>query len=480
VLQFGPYLLNFAERSLSGPDGRVELSARAFDILALLLSKPDQVISKSEIFDAVWPGRTVEENTLQVHISALRKSLDTGMVVTVHGRGYKYAGPKPRDGAQVPVPERNRRLVIEVLPFENLSDDSDQQYFSDGVTSDIIDRLTRYRIFSVIAGRQQRASNSTNYVLSGNVRKSSDRIRISARLSDAETESTVWSDRFDRPLANLFAVQDEFASVIARALVSRVEVKVATRDQSASPAQLSSYDLVLQGMWHFKGMTPTAFTRAAECFKQAILTNPENAEAYRGLAICENNRWLFDFDWQGMIDCLPLASRAIALDPTSAGAHAVHGFCRMWLEGPDSAAQSYEKALSFNPDDPHILTEVGLLNVFKGELAIARGFFERALSQDPLQPIWYAELAAVCDFVEGQYAKALPAFIAIPDGAWDAMYALSCLGHLGDAVGARQLKASMKATGRVWDLEKGLRAEPYRDPATKERLSEGVRLAMKM
>ncbi|HUQ36609.1 MAG TPA: winged helix-turn-helix domain-containing protein [Aestuariivirga sp.] len=94
-LQFGQYLLKRAERQLLGPKGPLELSARSFDILALLLERPDEVIGKTELFDAVWPGLVVEENTLQVHMSALRKTLDAGMITTVHGRGYKYSGPRP-------------------------------------------------------------------------------------------------------------------------------------------------------------------------------------------------------------------------------------------------------------------------------------------------------------------------------------------------------------------------------------------------
>ena len=91
-VDFGNFRLKRAERLLLGPQGPLELSARSFDILAMLLERPDEVIGKAELFDAVWPGMVVEENTLQVHISALRKALDAGMITTVHGRGYKYAG----------------------------------------------------------------------------------------------------------------------------------------------------------------------------------------------------------------------------------------------------------------------------------------------------------------------------------------------------------------------------------------------------
>jgi DNA-binding winged helix-turn-helix (wHTH) protein len=120
-LDFGNFRLKRTERLLLGPEGPVELSARSFDILAILLERPDEVIGKTELFDAVWPGRVVEENTLQVHISALRKLLSAEMIVTVHGRGYKYAGPRPFAAmAEAAAPARPS---IAILPFDNMSGD---------------------------------------------------------------------------------------------------------------------------------------------------------------------------------------------------------------------------------------------------------------------------------------------------------------------------------------------------------------------
>ncbi len=93
--RFGSYVLKGRERLLIGPKGPVELGARSFDILQLLLDQPGNVLSKDELFGKIWPGAVVEENTLQVHTSALRKALDPSFIATVHGRGYKYAGPPP-------------------------------------------------------------------------------------------------------------------------------------------------------------------------------------------------------------------------------------------------------------------------------------------------------------------------------------------------------------------------------------------------
>lgn len=94
-IEFGPYRLRRRERRLDGPNGRLDISGRSFDLLDVLLQHPSEPVSKAALFDAVWPGLVVEENTLQAHISALRKILGSAIIVTVHGRGYKYAGPQP-------------------------------------------------------------------------------------------------------------------------------------------------------------------------------------------------------------------------------------------------------------------------------------------------------------------------------------------------------------------------------------------------
>jgi DNA-binding winged helix-turn-helix (wHTH) protein len=162
-LQFGQYRLRRRERKVLGPQGPVELSARSFDILALLLERPDEVIAKAELFEAVWPGLVGEENTLQVHISALRRALDTGMIATVHGRGYKYAGPRPEANtgpATISQATVTDYKPVVVLPFENLSSDPDQQFFSDGITGDITNLLARFRVFAVIGQHSAAAFRS--------------------------------------------------------------------------------------------------------------------------------------------------------------------------------------------------------------------------------------------------------------------------------------------------------------------------------
>jgi adenylate cyclase len=379
---------------------------------------------------------------------------------------------------------------IAVLPFENMSGDPDQQYFSDGITADIIDRLSKYRILSVIgqptvALRGQlagvmdiRSKLSADYVLTGNIRKSENRIRIAARLSDARTEGTLWADHYDRPLQDVFAIQDEVANIIASTLMGRVEIEIATRSPPASPASISSYEYVLRGIWHFKKLAPAEAAIAANYFEKAIAAYPENAEAHRWLSACHVDSWLLDFSREQLSDGLRAASRAVELDPANAVCHTALGFCQLWGEGLDAASRTYHKAYSLNPGDPNVLTEMGLLNAYLGDLPASYEFFDLAVRMNPLPPLWYAEYRSIAAFVEGRYAEALPAFLAIPDYGFDVMYAMACLGHLENRERAIACKSRFHKAGRRWDLLEGAKAEPYRDPEPRLRLISGLEKAL--
>lgn len=246
-LEFGSYRLKRAERLLLGPQGPVELSARSFDILALLLERPEEVVGKTELFDAVWPGMVVEENTLQVHISALRKALDAGMILTVHGRGYKYAGPKPVlpqavNGAGEPtIRAASEKPSIAVLPFHNMSGDPEQDYFSDGITEDIIADLGRFKEFLVIArnssfqfrGKANDVAEvakklGVQHIVEGSVRKISNRVRVTVQLIDAASKAHVWGEHYDRELTDIFAIQDEVTQMISARLARQARTAIAT------------------------------------------------------------------------------------------------------------------------------------------------------------------------------------------------------------------------------------------------------------
>ena len=484
-LQFGDFTLRHRDRQLAGPGGPADLSARSFDILNALLGRPGELVSKDELLDAVWPGVTVEDNTLQVHVAQLRKALDPAMIVTVHGRGYKYVGPNPTAAAvQPPVREADRKPVIAVLPFENLSGDAEQQYFSDGITGDIIDRLARYRILAVIGhqstfamrGREAdlaalRDKLGADYVVTGNLRKAGNRIRVAARLADATSGNAVWSQHYDRPLEDVFAVQDEVAALIASTLMGRVEVEAASRKPTAG-ADFTSYELVLKGIWHFKRLTVPDNERATELFKAALAVNPANAEALRWLSSCHVNRWFMGHDRNELRASVEMGRRAAELDPASAMCHTAHAFALLWAEGCDAAAAVYRRAVQANPDDPNVMAEIGLLEIYSGNFDKGRSMLDLAEILNPVPPLWYGEFRAIGAFAEGRYADALPGFAAIPSCVFDTCYVVACLGHLGDRNRLEAVMDRVRQSG--WDVYRTAAAEPFRNEEPRRQLKLGI------
>ena len=151
-LRFGGYRLRVRERQLLDPAGVIDVDCRSVDVLRVLLDKPNELVLKDEIFSAVWPGMAVGENTLQVHISALRKALGPQYIKTVHGRGYKYHGPEPELIRPDVTPRKGSGEcpVVAVLPFRNIDGAFDLRSLCEGLTGELIEQLSRFSLLSVV------------------------------------------------------------------------------------------------------------------------------------------------------------------------------------------------------------------------------------------------------------------------------------------------------------------------------------------
>ncbi len=494
-LQFGQYRLKRAERQLLGSEGPVGLSARSFDILALLLGRPDEVIGKNELFDAVWPGQIVEENTLQVHMSALRKTLDAGMITTVHGRGYKYSGPRPVAASTVaPVADEASpptKPSIAILPFANLSGDPEQDYFSDGITGDITDRLARFGVFAVIGQYSAAAFRAAapdfaairerlkvDFIVTGSLHRIGERIRFAVRLSDATSEQAIWGERYDRPVSDLFTLQDEISQLVAAAIARHLEVEINVRNVGRPQANLFSYEHLLQGYWHFKKLTSAGAAAAKQCFEQAIALDPRNAEAlgWLGVTYCEG--WLMDFQPESAAKGLEFTAQAVFLDPTNAFCHSAHNWALLCVGDLAGALRMSERSISLNPGDPHILVNRALTLGYDGQTREAMDLINQAHRLEPIPPLWFGEFTGIVAFAEGRYEHTLAGVEPIPEQAWDVMYALACYGLMGEKQKARATLAKLAEAGRNPDWALGISRQPYRDPAIRERLSEGIAKAL--
>jgi TolB-like protein len=244
VYQFGPFQLDASERRLLRDGVQVPLRLKAFETLRMLVENAGHLVTKEALLQQVWPDAMVEENNINANVSILRKALGEdangqSYIETVPRVGYRFVAQvaqvfSPQSAPTTsgdPAPELEPEKSVAVLYFENLSGDKEDEYFRDGMTEDVITELAKIkdlRLFPRSAvlvfrdkplpvtevGQQLRAA----FVLEGSVRRAGSRLRITARLAETRTGHSVWAERYDRQLEDVFAIQDEIAQNIARAL----------------------------------------------------------------------------------------------------------------------------------------------------------------------------------------------------------------------------------------------------------------------
>lgn len=282
--------------------------------------------------------------------------------------------PKP-----LPLPDKPS---IAVLPFQNMSRDPEQEYFADGIVEDIITALSRFKSLFVIArnssftykGRavdikQVGRELGVRYVLEGSVRRSGNRVRITAQLIDAETGSHLWAERYDRDMADIFAVQDEITDAVAIAIEPAVTQMEQSRAVRKPPESLSSWEAYQRGAWHL-GRIGTAENETAKTFfRRAIDLDASFAPAYAGLAqtiLCE--AWLYQIKSMNVAldEAFPEAQKAISLDPLDAVAHVGLGFGLFFRGDHAGALAEARKALMINPNYAAAHQLLGSTFVFSG------------------------------------------------------------------------------------------------------------------
>ena len=481
-LEFGNYRLKRAERLLLGPKGPMELSARSFDILALLLAKPDEVIGKSELFDAVWPGLVVEENTLQVHVSALRKALDAGMITTVHGRGYKYSGPRPVAAAAAPVAIEAApppKPSIAVLPFANLSGDAAQDIFCEGLALNIVASLGRFHElfvidrFSTLAYRNRQVTSaeaarelSVRYILEGSIQKSGDRIRVLVQLVDGAENRQLWTETYDRQLADIFAVQDEITGTIIGTLASGYGGRLgkAWRDRER-PAGLGSFDALdyLQRAYDACRSNKEGEILAREYLTSAIACDPGLAKAYSKMALGHlvdaSGGWADDYD-QSMELARQWAVKAIACDDGDSWAHWAFAFYHLYSLNHGVALEAFRKGLDCNPNDAEVMTDYALCLSYAGKAEEGIEHARKAMRLNPFHYEWYTSQLGQIYFDARQYDKAIATFASLRslDSALMRIYQAASFAAAGN------LPQAANSVKRVLELDPGATLEKWTDP----------------
>lgn len=321
----------------------------------------------------------------------------------------KVAGDRartaPSQSTQV-VPNDDHSICV--LPFENMSSDPDQSYFSDGITEDIITDLSKVSALSVVgrhtafsyAARQSDAKEvarglGVSHVLEGSVRKAGNQVRISARLVDGSTGKPVWAERYDRDLTDIFHLQDE----ISRAIVSALTVRLRPAEQRAierrSTVNVEAYDYFLKGRQFRRNKTRNYLMLAGRMFAKAVEIDPSYARAYAGIASCETQ--LNDWYAAGMAtdEVLAFADKALAIEPDLAEAHAARAAALADAERDAEAEAAFKRALELDADGYDTIFSYARFCMSRGRSELAADLFVRAaeIEPDDYQAPLLAELA---------------------------------------------------------------------------------------
>jgi len=311
---------------------------------------------------------------------------------------------------------------IAVLPLDNLSGDPKQEYFSDGITEDIIAELARYPDFLVIArnssfvykGRpvdmkQVAGELGVHFILEGSVRKAGSRVRVVAQLIDAISGGHIWAERFDRELDDIFEVQDEITAQIVSALGQSIQNFRLRESRRKEPANMDSYDKCLQASAQLPNPDRTPFTDARRLAQEAITLDPELAQAHAIVGwtqlISFTSRW--PDDPEGTLeDSYETGQRAIALDDHNFLAHTVLGLCQIWQRRHDLGIASLERAVALNPNEATTRAYFSVSLVFAGEPERALAEIEIAMRLNPHYPATYPNFRGRAYFVQGRYEEA--------------------------------------------------------------------------
>ena len=434
------YRLDLNDERLWYGDEPIQISHKAFQLLRLLVSNPNQLLTKDDILDAVWGDTCVTEGLVKEYIHDLRLALGDDpkqprYIETVHGRGYRFLGGIDEDKVPAGAEPRHERGThppsLVVLPFANLSDDPKQEYFPDGITEDIITELSRFSELTVIARNSSFAYKDlpvdieqvarelgVSYVLEGSVRRDGARLRITAQLIEANSGVHIWGEKYDRELGDIFYLQDEITRHVVGSIAPQVELAELERSRKLSDTDISAYELALkaQALTYdaVRVADPDLLVRAMSLADAALELDNRSTHALwtNGMGcIFQHIYGWGDDPGNALNSAIETADHLIGIDPSNAKSYVVRAWAHQYRKEYDLALADYRRALELNPNLALNLFTMAWSEAVAGLAAEAREHAQMALKLSPRDTdIWlgwaYATLE-LASFIEGEFAEAV-------------------------------------------------------------------------
>ena len=467
VLRFSDFEVDLRAGELRRRGGsRIKLQQQPFRVLVLLLQRAGDVVTREELRQAIWPAGTFVEFNLGLDTAiyrlrtALGDSAETPQFLeTLPRRGYRFIAPVDR---VVPAPPQRPRIArqllyafgalavltlgyglvarraatprihsIAVLPLENLSGDSAQEYFAEGMTEALVTRLGKtggLRVISHTSARHYKDTRETlpeiarrlhvDAVVEGAVLRVGNRVRVTAQLIEASTDRHLWAETYESNLRDVLGLQD----AIARAITNEVQIRLSSSQPSpmastrARPVDPDAYDLYLRGRAEWNEWTEQGSRRGIEYFQRAVQKDPGYAPAWAGLSDAYDHLGRFGFlpPRVALSKAKAAALRAIQLDETLSEAHVSLAMVLLQEWSWSAGESELQRAIALNPNNSEAHQRYGYALSYRGQFDAAIGAMQRALELDPLSPNKQNSLAATF-YRAGRYDEALQYFREVPD-----------------------------------------------------------------
>jgi TolB-like protein/Flp pilus assembly protein TadD len=439
---FADYVLDTDRRELRRGAGLVAITPQAFDLLDFLIRHRHRVVSRDDLFAAIWHRRIVSDSALTTRINAARTAIGDSarqqrMIKTLPRKGFRFVGHVREEQPSLHAPvadvssgSQSRAAAvtegpsIAVLPFRNFSDERELAFFADGVAEDVLTELSSLRWLRVIARpsslickdkpvdiRQVCDELGVCYVLEGSVRRAERHVRATCRLTDATTGTLLWGQRFERNLTDAFSVQDEIATAAAHSIASTVIHAEQRRAAMKLPADLDAWEAYQRGMWHMSKCEVAENQSARVFFQRTIELDPTYSAGYGALAWSHMMSASIFSEMTIAEGCAlsePLVRKAIALDQDDTEVRARLALAALLKGDLEDAVAEAEQVLSVNESCAGALGVKGAALVYSGNREEGRKALQHYLRlspRDPARPIRLSQVATSL-YLDGNYREA--------------------------------------------------------------------------
>jgi len=459
------------------------------------IAEPGGICISSAVYHQVKnAGKLGYENLGLQQLKNIREAVEVFRVTSDTNTAMRVSSPR-KQLFEKPKTEESHgvRPSVAVLPFKNISGGPEFDYFSDGVTEDIITNLSKFHNLFVISrgssfvykdrnlpAKQIGQELDVRYIAEGSVRKAGNRMRISVQLVDTETDQTLWTERYDRNLDDIFEVQDEISAIICNATSVKISGEENFRLSRLLPNSLEAYDNLLKGQQHVFRYTKDDMRQARSLYEAAASIDPRYGRALAAIAQTLNFEWLFSWADESettLDNALSIAHEAVSLDQGDARGYAGVGFVSLYQKKHDASIKAYERALQLNPNDADVISELADTYGHSGRSEEAVTLLKKAMHLNPFYPDEYLWNLGGAYYTLKQYENAIDAVNQMNNPTEGSRILAASYAQLGQLDIARQHAQKTLQAHPDFSLDKWQAMMPDKYEEDSMAFAEGLRKA---